>query len=102
MSTGEYEALHEERNEKEKELWDDFYWTSAMLHCNWMGPNQELRHVVTRTAVHGFHHKVCNNDRFEDPSDKCVCQLCRRICLRYHVLTCPNVTKSLTEYSKET
>ena len=102
QSTGEYEALREERNEKEKEIWDDFYCTSAMLDRNWMGPNQELRHVVTRTAVHGFHHKICNNDRFHDPSDKCVCKLCGRICLRYHVLTCPNVTKSLTEYSKET
>ena len=25
----------------------------------------------------------------------------KEICLRYHVLACPNVTKSLIEYSKE-
>ena len=68
-STEGYIQMIEARKEKEKAIWEDFYCTGAMMDKNWMGPNQELRHVITRLAVHGFHHKVCKNERFHTPKE---------------------------------
>ncbi|KAJ4442463.1 hypothetical protein ANN_04049 [Periplaneta americana] len=50
--TAQLKAVIDERKEKEKK-----------------GPNFELRHLVTRLAVHGFHNKNCSNNRYHDPSD---------------------------------
>ena len=36
----------------------EFYVTDAMTTREWMGTNYELRHVVTRFVVNGFHHRL--------------------------------------------
>ena len=58
---------------KEKEIWSGFYCTGTMIDRHWTGHNQELRHVVTPLAVHGFHHKVCSNNCFHVSNVYCVC-----------------------------
>ncbi|KAJ4427238.1 hypothetical protein ANN_24856 [Periplaneta americana] len=57
-TTEAYENLLIEILQKRKEVEEEFYTTSAMTDRSWEGANQQMRNVVTRLAVHGFHHKV--------------------------------------------
>lgn len=99
--TAQLKAAIDERKEKEKEIWEEFFTTDAVTNDDWKGPNFELRHLVTRLAVHGFHNKICSNNRYHDPSDNCVCSLCAKMCERYHILRCEKRKKTLTQYSKD-
>jgi hypothetical protein len=49
----------QELNAKRKEIWSEFYGTDAMGNTDWMRADYTLRHLMTRFAVHGFHHKIC-------------------------------------------
>ena len=60
------ELLHRSKLKK-REIDFDFYAMGAMLERNWMKANQDLGHVVTRYAVHGFHDKVCENKEVSRP-----------------------------------
>ncbi|KAJ4440855.1 hypothetical protein ANN_10702 [Periplaneta americana] len=60
-----------------------------------------MRHVTTRLATHGFHHKVCGNKTYHEPNDKCVCVLCSELCDRYHIIKCKKRQKSIAAYSKD-
>ena len=62
-----------------------------------MKANQEQRQVVTRFAIHGFHHKLSKNKKFHKPTADCECGWCER----YHIVNCENRIKTITEYSKE-
>lgn len=101
-STDAYKNFLQERYDKMTEIDEDFYCTSAMIDRSWTQPNQELRHVVTRFAVHGFHHKVCVRENYHTPDSTCVCKLCKLQCHKYHVIHCKKNTKSVTVYSTET
>ena len=63
-------------NKRTREIWEDFYCTGAMIDRNCTGTNQELIHVVTRLAVHDFHHKVYSNEQFHNPYNGHVCKIC--------------------------
>jgi hypothetical protein len=43
----EYEELRKGESEREKEIWNEFYATDAVIYRNWLKPNQDLRHVIT-------------------------------------------------------
>ena len=78
----------------------DFYTKDAMLDRKWEQENQELRHLFTRLAIHGFHHKICNSATYHIPSENCVCRLCGNRCDRYHIAKCMKRVKSLKDYGK--
>ena len=65
-----------------------FYETPAMTDNRWKEPLQELRHLVTRQAVHGFHHKLCLRTGFHEPSPECFCAFCGLQCPLYHHSEC--------------
>ena len=67
-TTKPYQDLLRSRIRK-KEVDIEFYGTSAMIDKNWKKANQEQRQVVTRFAVHGFHHKMCKNKK--NPQSNC-------------------------------
>ncbi|PSN47588.1 hypothetical protein C0J52_04568 [Blattella germanica] len=73
-STDAYQELLRERTEKRHQVGEEFYGTGAMIDRNWSLPNQPLRHVVNRLAVHGYHHKVCETTSYHKVNDKCVCK----------------------------
>ncbi|KAJ4425318.1 hypothetical protein ANN_29065 [Periplaneta americana] len=67
----------------------------------WKKPNFELRHVFTRTAAHGFHHRICAKRGYHSASEQCICTLCGHSCSQYHILTCQARTETLTFYAKK-
>ena len=97
-STDAWESLLKERTRKRNEIWLDFYSTEAMTNRKWTDANQDLRHLVNSMAVHGYHHKLCKNERFHDPDETCVCKLCDEQCSRYHVTTCKNRKTSIVKF----
>lgn len=97
-TTASYNIVLNELQRKKEDLWIDFYTTDAMTSEDWKQPNYELRHLVTRLAVHGFHHRLCETKAFHDPGPECVCERCGMACERYHVFKCKNRGKSLTSF----
>ncbi|KAJ4448320.1 hypothetical protein ANN_10335 [Periplaneta americana] len=75
-----YEAHIEDREQKAYAIDPDFFRTPAMNAEDWKGPNFELRHVFTRTAAHGFHHRVCDQRGYHQASTQCSCRLCSQHC----------------------
>lgn len=87
-------------NRKREEIHPDFYSTGAMVDRAWTKENFEMRHVITRLAVHGFHHLICKNTKFHDPNTDCRCMLCDKKCDRYHIELCTKRSKTICEYAK--
>ena len=58
----------------------------------WKKHQQSNRHVITRTTVHGFHHKLCTTKTFHSPTLTCICYLCSSSAAdRYHILECCSI-----------
>jgi len=76
---------------KMAEINPDFYCTGAMTSEAWKGANRTNRHVVTRFAVHGFHHVLCATVGFHEPTDVCTCSRCGENCHKYHAAVCAGV-----------
>lgn len=100
-STRNAEAHLRERRKKRDEIPAEFYGTDAMTDRNWINANQKMRHAIVKLAIHGFHHKICKNAAYHEPSEKCVCSLCGKHCEKYHINKCKKNTKSLSDYSKD-
>ena len=81
------------RVKRREEVPTDFHGTGAMIDWNWTTANFEMRHSLTRLAVHEFHHVICNNPSFHEPSDLCKCTLCDQLCERYHLERCKKEDK---------
>lgn len=97
-STKAYENLLQELKAKRADICMEFYATDAMMNTEWKKANYELRHVMTRFAVHGFHFKLCSVEKYHQPNGHCVCKLCGDICDRYHATKCERRTVSLTKF----
>jgi len=85
-------ALLEFRRQNEvkmRSIPQSFYQTPAMTEDFWKGPLQgATRHLITRFAVHGFHHKLCGRRDFHEPSSLCRCTYCGNVCDLYHFNDC--------------
>ena len=66
----------------------DFLNSGAMRSQTWKEGNRSNRHVVTRYAVHGYHHKLCATLGYHEPRDSCRCLRCNQLCNRYHAAHC--------------
>lgn len=98
--TNASEQLLTTLREKREATPEEFYGTGAMIDRQWTKENCELRHVITRLAVHGFHHRICKTTAYHEPNDLCECSLCGKKCERYHIELCSKRTKSISEYAK--
>jgi hypothetical protein len=85
--------------EKRGQIAADFYETPAMTQQIWKGPAQEMRHAVTRQAVHGFHHLICGRRGFHEAGEGCMCVLCGQQATLYHLVTCEQNQRSLLEWA---
>lgn len=97
-STTAYQELLADLEEKKKSIWEQFYSTEAMTTSKWMNADYDLRHIVTRSAVHGFHHLICTTKVYHSPNENCVCVLCSGSCDRYHAVSCSKRATSFTEF----
>ena len=98
--TNASEQLLTTLSEKREAIPEEFYGTGAMIDRQWTKESYELRHVITRLAVHGFHHHICKTTAYHEPNDFCECSLCGNKCERYHIELCSKRTKSIGEYAK--
>lgn len=98
--TEAYEELLLELNKKKQEIWPDFFSTDAMIYREWTQARYDLRHTMTRFAVHGFHHRICQTEKYHEPDEKCKCKLCGSNCDRYHLMWCKQRENSLTDFCK--
>ena len=99
--TPAYEALIREREEKAEAVEPEFHDTPAMNTNDWKESNYELRHIYTRTAIHGFHYRICAQRGYHQPAIQCACTQCGKRCKRYHLLVCPKRTKSMAFYAND-
>ncbi|PSN32914.1 hypothetical protein C0J52_20829 [Blattella germanica] len=76
-STPPCEELLRELRRKRDYISESFYATDAMLNKDWMRAKYDLRHVVTRFAIHGFHHRICTKRSFHQACQDCICVLCQ-------------------------
>jgi hypothetical protein len=84
-------ALNIFLSELESKLGDvdpDIFRTQALNSESWKRPMVELRHVVCRTAAHGFHHHMCLQRVYHEVCESCICRFCGVHCKRYHYLDC--------------
>jgi hypothetical protein len=100
LTTTAYKDALRELNNK-KDIWEEFYTTEAMINRKWTETDYQLRHVINRIAVHGFHFKFCSEARLHEPSDECRCKLCSATCERYNITECTARTRSMTELATE-
>src|SRR5699024_6155254 len=86
---------------KQLEIPASFYESFAMLQNTWKQPDRPLRHVLTRFAAHGFHHKICRISRFHEAgSADCRCTLCGATQINNNdLLRCTSNQHSLTDYA---
>lgn len=77
-----------EREEKERAVDFEFYFTEAMSNSFWKQPNFNSRHVYTRFSVHGFHFLFCSDLAFHNSTITCTCKFCKGPCGTYHALRC--------------
>lgn len=90
------------RKEKRSEIWPEFYGTEALIFRErWQQPNYDMRHVITRYAVHGFHWKICVKVHYHDPDLTCVCKLCGGRAVIYHLERCPGRRAPLRHFAEE-
>lgn len=99
-ATEAYKDLLRELTTKKQEIWPEFFATDAMIYRDWTDARYDLRHIMTRVAVHGFHHQICTTEKYHNPEDKCKCKFCGSKCDRYHVMWCKNRGTSLTDFCK--
>ena len=97
-NTCAYQNTLDELRKKRNDICREFYETEAMRTNEWTQPNYEMRHILTRYAIHGFHHKICRTKKFHEPSEDCLCELCDGVCERYHAEKCKNRHVSLRKF----
>jgi hypothetical protein len=79
-ATPAYVELLQELQVKKAKIWEEFYTTDAMINREWTQGGYELRHIMTRLSVHGFHHRLCQAKSFHEPGPECVCIRCGNNC----------------------
>jgi hypothetical protein len=53
----------------------NFYETPAFSDAKWKNVNFKGRHLLTRYACHGFHHKICIRKEYHiGANDECKCK----------------------------
>jgi hypothetical protein len=73
---------------KVAEINPEFRSSFAMTDTSWMSSLYDLRHLICRAAVHGFHHKYCGDSSYHQPAGDCRCKFCDMPCTLYHLNQC--------------
>lgn len=72
-----YQEYKEQREGKLLELCSKQYHRApAVEDQRWKAANQRNRHLLTRSSIHDFHHKMCQYQSCYTPDLDCVCLFC--------------------------
>jgi hypothetical protein len=93
ISNDAWNKYQTHRSAREQNFLDQHYGGPAFDTNDWKRPKQKYRHAYTRLTLHGFHHKLCQDCDFHDPSEDCICLMCKDSCDRYHVFSCKEFAK---------
>ena len=98
LETPAYNQYIKKLEDKLAEIDPSFFDTIALTQDDWRNHCNKKRHLVTRLAVHGFHHKLCKINNCFEPSVNCICKLCSELCQSLnHAITCSfMIDKSLS------
>jgi Reverse transcriptase (RNA-dependent DNA polymerase) len=70
--TTAYDEFMEQKIVNFSQIDPDFYETPAFSDAKWKNVNFKDRHLLTRYACHGFHHKICKRKDYHiEANDKC-------------------------------
>ncbi|KAJ4438679.1 hypothetical protein ANN_14626 [Periplaneta americana] len=100
-SNESYNEAIARRTTKQRGVDSIFFCTDAMIYRDWIKPNQPQRYAIVGLTIHGYHHKMCQNSRFHQTDEKCVCKFCVKKCELYHFSECRNRIGSLTDLIKD-
>jgi hypothetical protein len=89
----------EDRRQKSRNIDQGLLNTPAMTSNEWKEANYFLRHLYTKVAAHGLHHRICATKAFHSPSKRCQCTLCGGLCNMYHIIKCTTRTLTLSYYT---
>ena len=92
----------EDRRQKSRNVHRGLLNTPAMTSSEWKEANYLLRHLYTRVAAHGLHHRICETKGFHSPNEGCQCTLCGGLCSMYHIVECTRRTLTLSYYADDT
>ena len=99
-ATKAYEKYTQELCGKMQMVDPELFETPAMTQQMWKDCLQTDRHVITRHAVHGFHHHICTRKDLHQADEQCTCRLCGQTANQYHILKCINRTLPLRYYAE--
>ena len=100
--TAAYNVHYAEIEHKQLEVEISFFSTPAMNSETWKSSSQQMRHVNTRFACHGFHHRICRRTYFHEAGASCECRLCGMCPIgQYHLLDCSARVRSLNNYATD-
>jgi len=78
------------------------YYLPLVLHSKLVFINDFfLEKYIKETGKVHYHHVICNNPSFHEPSDSCKCTLCDQLCERYHLERCKKRTRSIKDYASQ-
>ena len=66
----------EDRRQKSRNEDQGLLDTPAITSSEWKETNYQLRHLYTRVAAHGLHHRIGATKGFHSPNEGCQCTLC--------------------------
>jgi hypothetical protein len=67
-----YDDFTEQKIVNFSQIISKFYETPAFNDFNWKNVNSKDRHLFTRYACHGFHHKMCKRKVYHTEAAKIV------------------------------
>ena len=102
VPTPQYTRFLEDRRQKSRNVHQGLLNTPAMTSNELKEANYLLRHLYTRVAAHGLHHRVCETKGFHSPNEGCQCTLCGGLCSMYHIVECTSRTVTLSYYADDT
>ena len=68
--TTAYDELLRELQGKRDSIEERFYITDAMVNREQTQEEYELRHIMARFAIHGFHHHICPRKTFHQANQE--------------------------------
>ena len=79
------EELLRELQGKRDSIEESFYITNVMVNREWTQEEYDLRNIMIRFAIHGFHHRICSRKTYQ-ANQECICVLWNEQCDIYHVI----------------